>query len=196
MSARHTISERERLSAQGAEKLLKKMATMNGSKNVATLGIKAASSHGSDRGDLKRWDKSMHHRPIEWMPSKPQAVSPVSAARRYFTETGYNASTMRLSSKIHQQERYESGLKAMREHEEKKQWKAQVGRVLTATNARYAFSKRAQERQEGVLRRAALSGKRAVPGTRLKCFEGCIPFLNPNLDRMLGRRALGIDERQ
>ena len=55
---------------------------------------------------------------------------------------------------------------------------------------RYEFEKRAQIRQEGSLRRAALNGKRQLPATRLRCFEGNIPFLNPNLEKMLSRRVM------
>ena len=55
---------------------------------------------------------------------------------------------------------------------------------------RYEFEKRAQIRQESSLRRAALNGKRQLPATRLRCFEGNIPFLNPNLEKMLSRRVM------
>ena len=61
--------------------------------------------------------------------------------------------------------------------------------VHTRTH-RYEFEKRAQIRQDGALRRAALNGKRQLPATRLRCFEGSIPFLNPNLEKMLSRRVM------
>ena len=151
-----------------------------------------------------------------------QQTSPTARARNYFTENGYNASTMRIASKIRQQERYEKGLREIRQHEERKRVKSEIGRVASATRAkyvrvrvrsarifvislkyyelrntyvhtrthRYEFEKRAQIRQDGALRRAALNGKRQLPATRLRCFEGNIPFLNPNLEKMLSRRVM------
>lgn len=126
----------------------------------------------------------LHHRPINWMPEKVQQTSPTTRARKYFTENGYNASTMRIASKVRQQERYEAGLREIREQEERKRIKAEIGRVASSTKAKYEFEMRAQERQEGTLRRAELNGKKQLPATRLRCFEGNIPFLNPNLERM------------
>ena len=97
---------------------------------------------------------------------------------------------MRIASKIRQQERYEKGLREIRQHEERKRVKSEIGRVASATRAKYEFEKRAQIRQDGALRRAALNGKRQSPATRLRCFEGNIPFLNPNLEKMLSRRVM------
>jgi len=149
----------------------------------------------STRPENHAWSKNLHHRPIDWMPKKVQQMSPTARARNYFTENGYNASTMRMASKIQQQERYEKGLREIREHEEKKRIKSEIGRVVSSARAKYEFEKRAQERQEGSLRRQALNGKRQLPATRLRCFEGNIPFLNPNLERMLSSRVMESSRR-
>ena len=44
---------------------------------------------------------------------------------------------MRIASKIRQQERYEKGLREIRQHEERKRVKSEIGRVASATRAKY-----------------------------------------------------------
>ena len=47
---------------------------------------------------------------------------------------------MRIASKIRQQERYEKGLREIRQHEERKRVKSEIGRVASATRAKYVVS--------------------------------------------------------